>query len=137
MTAPREAIVSVLEASKEHLSAEDVYLKVHDQYPRIGLTTVYRNLELLLHMGILSKFAFGDGRARYELKHGPDGEAVHHHHLVCRECGRVINYTEFIDEELAFLKLAEKGLAKKYAFEIDDHLIQFLGRCEKCQSKKK
>ncbi len=137
MTASREAIVSVLEETREHLSAEDVYFQVHKKYPRIGLTTVYRNLELLVEMGVLSKFAFGDGRARYELKLAVDGAEEHHHHLVCTECGKVINYSDFMDEEKKFLRLAEKGLAKKYDFEITDHVIQFLGHCKKCTNKKK
>lgn len=136
MTAAREAIVCVLEKTSEHLSAEDVYLKVHGIYPSIGLTTVYRNLELLTERGVLAKCDFGDGKARYELIRTIAGEKEHHHHLVCTTCGRVINYSEFIDEELQFLKRAEKGLSKKYAFQISDHLIQFYGTCQQCAGSK-
>jgi Fur family ferric uptake transcriptional regulator len=52
------------------------------------------------------------------------------------KCKRVINYTEFIDEELEFLKRAEKGLSKKYNFEIKSHLFQFYGLCDKCKKEK-
>ena len=76
MTAPREAILSVLNKTSKHLSAEDVYMAVHKIYPTVGLTTVYRTLELLVHMGLVFKFDFGDGRARYELSKGPKGEKV-------------------------------------------------------------
>jgi Fur family transcriptional regulator, ferric uptake regulator len=137
MTAAREAIIAVLEKSSEHLSAEDVYVKVHRIYPRIGLTTVYRNLEFLTDSNVLAKCDFGDGRARYELIRTANGEKEHHHHLVCTTCGRVINYSEFIDEELQFLKRAEKGLSKKYDFQIADHLIQFYGTCQTCAGSKK
>ena len=136
MTAAREAILNVFENSREHLSAEDVYHRVHTNYPRIGLTTVYRNLELLEGIGVLSKFEFGDGRARYELNSGPQGSGDHHHHLICKACGRIINYAEFIDEELDFLKRAEKGLSKKYNFIISDHIIQFMGTCQTCLNRK-
>jgi len=120
--------------TKKHLSAEEVYFKAHKIFPQLGLTTVYRTLELLTVMGELNKFDFGDGRARYELIEGSDQE--HHHHLVCTECKRIINYSDFVDEELEFLKSAEKGLSKKYNFKIKNHIIQFYGLCDKCANKK-
>ena len=133
VTVPRQAILDVLGKTSRHLSAEDIYLEVHKIYPNVGLTTVYRTLELLVQMGLVLKFDFGDGRARYELTEGPKG--VHHHHLICMNCKRVIDYTDFVDEEAEFLKRAEKGLAKKYKFEIKGHLIRFYGLCEKCREK--
>ena len=132
MTVPREAILNVLNKTFKHLSAEDVYMAVHKIYPNVGLTTVYRTLELLVRMGLVFKFDFGDGRARYELSEGPKGER-HHHHLVCTSCGRVVDYTDFIDEEVELLNQTEKGLSKKYNFEITNHLIQFYGQCDKCK----
>ena len=133
MTVPRQAILDVLSKTSKHLSAEDIYLEVHKIYPHVGLTTVYRTLELLVQMDLIFKFDFGDGRARYELAEGPKG--AHHHHLICTKCKRVIDYTDFMDEEAEFLKRAEKGLAKKYKFEVKGHLIRFYGLCEKCKSK--
>lgn len=135
LTIPREAILDCLNKTQEHLSAEDVYLAVHKIYPQIGLTTVYRTLELLVQMGLVFKFDFGDGRARYELSEGPKGTR-HHHHLICSSCGRVVDYTDFIDEEIELLNQTEKGLSKKFNFKITNHLIQFYGLCDKCQSKK-
>lgn len=135
LTVPRQAILDVLSKTTEHLSAEEIYLTVHNAYPAIGLTTVYRTLELLVQTGMVFKFDFGDGRARYELSEGPRSIG-HHHHLVCTGCRRIIDYTDFIDEEIELLKQTEKGLSKKYNFKITNHLIQFYGLCEKCQSKK-
>ncbi|RKY41030.1 MAG: transcriptional repressor [Candidatus Makaraimicrobium thalassicum] len=134
LTVPRQAILNVLSRTSRHLSAEDIYLEVHKVHPHVGLTTVYRTLELLAEMGMIFKFDFGDGRARYELSEGP--KSAHHHHLICTGCRRVIDYSGFMDEELEFLKRAEKGLAKKYDFEIKSHLIQFYGLCDKCRKKK-
>ena len=131
MTVPRQAIMNVLSDTDKHLSAEDIYMKVRKMDSTVGLTTVYRTLELLKQMGTIVKFDFGDGRARYELVEG--SLSSHHHHLVCTECKRVINYTEFIDEEIDFLKRAEKGLSKKYKFDIKNHIIQFYGLCDKCR----
>ena len=134
-TVPRGAILEVLSSTSKHLSAEEVYMAVHKNYPHVGLTTVYRTLELLAQMGLVFKSDFGDGRARYELSEGPKGER-HHHHLVCTKCGRVIDYTEFIDDEVELLENTEKGLSKKYNFDIKDHLIQFYGVCDRCKGKK-
>ncbi len=134
LTVPRKAIMDVLSKTDKHLSAEDVYMEVHKGYSNIGLTTVYRTLELLVQMGMVSKFDFGDKRARYELEEG--SVKGHHHHLICNKCKRIIDYTEFVDEEIDFLKRAEKGLSKRYGFKITNHLIRFYGLCDKCRSEK-
>ena len=132
ITAAREAILEVLSGAAEHLSAEDVYLGVHANYPNIGLTTVYRTLELLVLVGLVYKLDFGDGRARYELAQGP-GHIGHHHHLVCTKCSLVVDYTDFIDREIELPTLTEKGLSEKFGFTITNHLIQFYGLCPKCR----
>ena len=135
ITLGREAVLSILAKADKHLSAEDIYIKVHSRYPNIGLTTIYRTLDILADIGLLYKFDFGDGRARYELAEGPKG-AHHHHHLVCTSCNRVIDYTDFIDEEVELLRETEKGLSKKYDFKITNHVIQFYGLCKDCGSKR-
>ena len=135
LTMGREAILDVLSKSERHLSAEDVYMKVHPRNPNIGLTTIYRTLNVLSNIGMVYKFDFGDGRARYELAEGPKG-AHHHHHLICTGCNRVVDYTDFIKEELDLLNQTEKGLSKKYNFKITNHLIQFYGLCERCSGRK-
>lgn len=134
ITAGREAIIEALSVTYDHLSAEDVYSRIHDRYPNVGLTTIYRTLDMLVNAGLVFKFDFGDGKARYELTEGPKG-AHHHHHLVCTGCKRVIDYTDFIDDELELLRRTEKGLSDKYRFRIDNHLIQFYGKCTECLAK--
>ncbi len=134
ITLGREAILEVLSKADKHLSAEDIYMKLHPNYPNIGLTTVYRTLDILANLGLVFKFDFGDGRARYELVE-ESKSAHHHHHLVCTDCNRVIDYTDFIDEEVELLKETEKGLSRKYNFKITNHLIQFYGLCNTCAKK--
>lgn len=134
ITLGREVILDILAKADIHLSAEDIYIKAHSQYPNIGLTTIYRTLDILANLGLIYKFDFGDGRARYELTKGPKG--THHHHLICTGCNRVIDYTDFIDEEVELLRQTEKGLSKKYNFKIINHLIQFYGLCSKCNARK-
>jgi Fur family ferric uptake transcriptional regulator len=132
LTIPRKAILDVLSNSHNHPSAEEIYFAVHKVYSNIGLTTIYRTLDLFIQTGLIFKFDFGDGKARYELTEGPGGPQ-HHHHLVCTRCYRVINYTDFVDEELELVKRTEKELSKKFGFSIDNHLIQFYGVCKRCR----
>jgi Fur family transcriptional regulator, ferric uptake regulator len=131
ITRGRRAILDVLAKGDGHLSAEDIYLKVHPFHPAIGLTSVYRTLDILAKLGLIFKFDFGDGRARYEVAEGPGGER-HHHHLVCTGCGGVVDYKDFIEKEKMLLKQAEEGLSKKYHFRITNHQIQFYGLCAQC-----
>ncbi len=133
MTMGREAILDILSRADEHLSAEEIYMRVHRTYPAIGLTSVYRTLDTLVSLGLVYKFDFGDGRARYELADEIKGKA-HHHHLVCTKCGKIIEYTDFVDEELALLRKTEATLSRKHKFKINNHLIQFYGLCQNCET---
>lgn len=135
LTLSRQAILDVLGKTSKHLSAEEIYLEVHKIHPSSGLSTVYRTLELLIQVNLVFKFDFGDGRARYELARSSQGQNGHHHHLVCVSCNRVIDYTDFIEEEIELLKRIEKGLSDKYNFKIIRHMIRFHGLCDKCKGK--
>ena len=130
-TMPREAILKLLSRSPQHMSAKEIYASLHRSYPGMGLSTVYRTLDLLARMGIVTKLALGDGQSRYEFKSSEKRD--HHHHLVCTNCGKIIDYSEFLDEELRLVKKTEERLAEKYNFVIQDHNIEFLGLCEKCK----
>jgi len=135
LTIAREAVFEALSKSQGHLSAEDIYIKVHAKYPNIGLTTVYRTLDVLSGLRIVHKLDFGDGRARYELAEGSSGKQ-HHHHLVCTACNKAVDYTDFIDKEVELLRETEKGLERKYDLKVTGHVIQFYGLCKKCGVKK-
>jgi len=130
-TGPREAILEFLSRSSKHMSVKEIYASLYKSYPGMGLTTVYRTLELLAQMGLITKLTLGDGQSRYEFKSGEKEE--HHHHLICTKCAKIIDYTEFLDEELELVRKTEERLAKKYDFKILDHNIEFLGICKKCQ----
>jgi len=134
ITKPRQMIMDVLSGTRKHVSVEEIYLKVHKAYPNVGLTTVYRTLDLLEGMGIVSKLHFGDGRNRYELVESLTTQG-HHHHLVCTRCKSVIDYDDFVDEELVLLKKVEKELSRRHKFHIVGHAIQFHGQCSPCMKK--
>lgn len=126
LTPQRQTILKTfIEHADEHLSAEDVYMLVKNQYPDIGLATVYRTLDLLAELGVLQKNDFGDGRSRYEFS---NKDEHHHHHLICLNCGEV---SEFDDDLLESL---ETIIQKRNGFKVLDHDLKFLGYCHKCQS---
>jgi Fur family ferric uptake transcriptional regulator len=80
---------------------------------------------------MVSKFDTGDDKARYEFADGPHAKG-HHHHLVCTSCRRIVDYTDFIKEEMDLLRKTEEGLSKKYGFKINSHVMQFYGLCQDC-----
>ncbi|MDF0054776.1 Fur family transcriptional regulator [Staphylococcus pseudintermedius] len=130
LTPQREATVRVLiENEADHLSAEDVYLKVKEKAPEIGLATVYRTLELLADLKVVDKVSFGDGVSRFDLR--KEGSKHFHHHLVCMECGRV----DEIEEDL--LPQVEERVENEYNFKILDHRLTFHGICGTCQKEGK
>ena len=132
MTNPRSIIINIVGHTEKHLSAEDIYIKALKVNPSIGLTTVYRTLDLFNQIGVVQKFDFGDGKARYELTKNPQ-KKEHHHHLVCIRCKTIIDYSDFVREELELMKKTEQKLSKKHHFKILNHTIDFYGICTKCQ----
>ena len=122
-TSQREIILDEFLRSDEHPSTEDLYLRVRKKNPQVGYATVHRTLKLFAECGITSVRNFGDGSTRYESV----SEDEHHDHLVCSECGLII---EFEDDQIE--KLQEK-VAKKHKFKVIDHRLELYGLCEKCQ----
>jgi Fur family ferric uptake transcriptional regulator len=131
MTPARHAVLDVLSERGEHLTAEEVFKAASRRCPNIGLATVYRTLELMTNLGMVSKFETGDDKARYEFAEGPSAKG-HHHHLVCTSCRKIVDYKDFIGEEMELLKKTEAGLARKYGFKINSHVMQFYGLCGDC-----
>lgn len=107
-----------------HLSADQVHAIVRQSNPEVGLATVYRTLDLLVELGILQKVNFGDGRSRYEFT---EARARHHHHLVCVQCGRVV---EFTDE---LLRSLDSVIEDQLGFRILDQELTFYGYCRECR----
>jgi Fur family ferric uptake transcriptional regulator len=122
LTPQRLMIASAIEASEGHISAEEVYAQVAAKYPQVNVSTVYRTLELLKRLGLVTETDFGEGRVRYH----PAGKG-HHHHLVCTECGNVID----LDESM--LSSLESMLLKEHQFVADLKHLAILGRCVKCR----
>ena len=87
-------------------------------------------------MGIVSKFEFGEGKARYELSETA-ADVAHHHVIVCKRCFKAIRYSDFSDHERKNFESLEKLLEKSYGFEIDRHVVHYYGTCPDCRKKQK
>jgi Fur family ferric uptake transcriptional regulator len=122
-TAQRDLILDVFLRTEEHLSSEDLYGLVKKEDPSVGQTTVYRTLKLLTDAGLAREVRFGDGRTYYEHNY----KHAHHDHMVCTECGRII---EFYSAELEAL---QDEMAAKYRFEPTQHSLRILGICAECR----
>ena len=85
-TLPREAILDLLFRTSKHMSAKEIYYALSAIYPGIGLSTIYRTLELLVQAGLLNQIYIGDGQSRYEFQSGEQDK--HHYHLICKKCGK-------------------------------------------------
>ncbi len=134
ITAPRQLVMDVFTNTTRHLSAEEVYLLIHKANPGVGIATVYRTLELLVKMGDVMKFDFGQHKSRYELA-ALSGSARHHHHIVCTDCGKIVNYTELMQAESEVMLQTQTALARKYHFDIKHHQVQFFGVCGECAKR--
>ena len=134
MTIPRQLVAEVLQSAEGYLSADEIYMRIKEDYPAIGLATVYRTLELLNEMGIVNRYNFGDGCARYIT--AEDQSSEHHHQLVCENCFRVIRYSDFMEDEQELYRRVEAVLSERHGFEIKRHIVQFYGLCPDCRKEK-
>ena len=121
LTPQRMLILSAIENSDNHISAEEIYAQVVAQYPRVNISTVYRTLELLKQLGLVTETDLGEGKVRYH-----PAEKGHHHHLVCTECGAIID----LDESL--LSPLKSALLREYKFSADLRHLAIFGRCANC-----
>ena len=121
LTPQRMMILSAIESSNSHISAEEIYAQVVAKYHNINISTVYRTLELLKGLGLVTETDMGEGRVRYH-----PAEKGHHHHLVCQECGAIID----LDESL--LTPLKSALLQEYKFSADLRHLAIFGRCINC-----
>jgi Fur family ferric uptake transcriptional regulator len=125
LTPQRLIILAAIEASDEHISAEEIYAQVAARYPNVNISTVYRTLELLKKLGMVYEINLGEGRIRFH----SEGSG-HHHHLICQSCGTVID----IDE--ATLSSLRDALLRDYGFQAELRHVGVFGICKKCRRKK-
>ncbi len=121
VTLPRMKILEILETNEpRHMSAEDVYKVLLEAREEIGLATVYRVLTQFEAAGLVTRHHFEGGHSVFEMNQGH-----HHDHIVCYQCGKVV---EFIEETI---ERCQEKVAKKAGFKIRDHSLIIYGDCTK------
>ena len=124
MTPQRLMIVTAIENATNHTNAEEIFEQVIQKYPNVNISTVYRTLDLLEELGMVTKTDLGDGSVRYH----PVNKG-HHHHLVCRDCGAIIELNESVMEGL------KQSLLRDYSFVAELQHLGIRGRCVRCNRK--
>ena len=124
LTPQRMLVTEALHDAEGHISAEEIYEQLHARYPYSNISTVYRTLELLKELKLVTGTDFGEGRVRYHV-----AEKGHHHHLVCRRCGKIMDL-----DESALYPLKDT-LLRDYGFEADLRHLAIPGKCSDCRKK--
>jgi Fur family ferric uptake transcriptional regulator len=123
ITGPRAAILEILRQHPHPLTNKEIFSEMPQG--SCDLATIYRSMHLLEKMGMVKRFHFHDGAARFELVE--EGDRGHHHHLVCTECSETVKIEECFPEEL------EKKVAARNGFKSVTHRLEFFGICPDCQ----
>lgn len=124
LTPQRMMVLEAIEGADHHISAEEIHTKAHVRYPYMNISTVYRTLELLKELGLVAETDLGGGRLVYH----PAGKA-HHHHLVCRKCGKVQDIDRSVFERL------RDELRDRYGFNAEFEHMGVFGICEACRGQ--
>lgn len=123
LTTQRQIILEELSKVKTHPTASELYDMVRKRLPRIGLGTVYRNLELMADSGMILKIEVGGTQKRF------DATTDEHYHIRCSTCGKVDDIDVPVIKELA------NYAAKTTSYQILGHHVEFSGICESCQQR--
>ena len=119
-TRQRQAIAEVFFGSAAHLSLTDLLELAKARQPSVGYATVYRTMKLLAECGLATEHKFAENNARYE----PTVAGHHHDHLICVDCGRIVEYE---DDEIERL---QEELARRHGFRVVAHRHEIYARCE-------
>ncbi|MDQ3856399.1 MAG: transcriptional repressor [Chloroflexota bacterium] len=122
LTPQRIMILEAVLESDDHVTAEELYEHVRQQYPHISFSTVYRTMELLRDSGFVTQTDLGHGKVQYH----PVDKATHHH-LICQGCGSVAEVGEDIFEGL------QQELRERYGFDATLTHFAIFGRCRSCR----
>jgi Fur family ferric uptake transcriptional regulator len=117
-------VLAALQASDAFRSAQDLHTELRHQGQRIGLATVYRHLQVLTEQGEVDQTRTDDG----EIVYRRCDTTSHHHHLVCRHCGRTV------EVEGPEVERWTQAVAAEHGFTDVDHTLEILGTCTRCAS---
>lgn len=118
----RDDVDAALRGAAGFLGAQAIYARIRAEGTPIGLATVYRILQDLAAAGQVDVVRSGEGEALYRLCGSPG----HHHHLICRHCGRAVELDADVVERWA------QEVAEEHGFTAADHVVEIVGTCRGC-----
>lgn len=130
-TIQRKLVLDAVLSLHNHPTAEDVYQKIVKTHKTISRGTVYRNLNLLVEDGYISKVSLYDGADRFDYRLG------RHNHVKCSHCQQLFDAPASSDSALEEIIELNKKLAENSNFEISGYEIVFSGVCPDCRAKQK
>jgi Fur family transcriptional regulator, ferric uptake regulator len=122
LTPQRRAVIKVIAATADHLTATALYEKIRQDHSGIGQVTVYRTLELLGRLGLICEVHAGGSCHSFTA-----GSPEKHLHLICSDCGEVTDVGDYDFTEM------EQALQRETGYEIEGHLLEFTGLCQHCR----
>jgi Fe2+ or Zn2+ uptake regulation protein len=123
-TAVRRRLVAALLAGGRPLTAAEVQAAVND----VPQSSIYRNLGDLEQVGAVVRVAAADEFTRFELA---ERLTDHHHHLLCRACGQVVDF-QLPDAVEQAVGRAAQAAARRHGFRSETHRVDLVGRCQEC-----
>lgn len=126
LTHQRELIVDHLLSVDSHFDIEEFYEGIRKKKIPVSRATIYRTVACLEKIGLVRKTNFDEAHAHFELIFD---EEIHHEHLICRKCGRVIEFS------YAHLEKHIQEITRSHDFQISSHSLQIFGICAICRRK--
>ena len=124
-TPERFAVLDAVLQSQGHFNAESLYYRMISTGTKISKATVYNTLDILQECGLVSKYRFGENKSRYEKAFG----RPHHHHMICLECGDIL---EFVSDKLENI---QETMCAEMSFTPQSSSLQIFGTCSRCTKK--
>ena len=120
LTSQRTAVYNYLSRAQHHPTAEEIFLSIKNELPKISLATVYKNLEALAACGAITKLSYGDASARYDIR------TDHHYHVRCLQCGRIWDLEA--DKTPGLLQQVKP----QPGFKVAEYRLEIVGHCRDC-----
>ncbi len=117
----RQRILELLRSTKNHPTANWIYENLRQEFPKLSLGNVYRNLNILVEMGEIQELRFGSTFDRF------DGNTRPHYHFICEECGEIVDLDMMPHEAELDQKVEDLT-----PFKVHSHRLEFYGTCERC-----
>jgi len=125
LTIQRRLLLNLVHDAKGHIDAKELYRRANSQDESISLATVYRSLHLFKDLGLVEERRLGQLRRCYELK-----RSAEHQHLVCRDCGKVIEFETPVVQELI------NKVQRERRFNVTRAELCLEGYCRQCSEKR-